>query len=164
MRGDARGSIRIPEWRPDTLTPSVRAAIADLEIDAGPDGPRIDPDWGEPGLTPAERVFGWSSAFSQDSRPAITPPARSRPTKSVSAGSRLACVALFPTADVRFRRFVLRACCAERAGHRSGHDQARAEQLQCRQRRIDGADAAHHAVGDEIEADRRDDARRILRL
>jgi len=58
---DARGSIRIPEWRPDTLTPSVRAAIADLEIDAGPDGPRIDPDWGEPGLTPAERVFGWCS-------------------------------------------------------------------------------------------------------
>ena len=58
---DARGSIRIPEWRPDTLTPSVRAAIADLEIDGGPDGPRIDPDWGEPGLTPAERVFGWCS-------------------------------------------------------------------------------------------------------
>ena len=58
---DARGSIRVPEWRPDTLTPSVRAALADLEIDAGPEGPRIDPDWGEPGLTPAERVFGWCS-------------------------------------------------------------------------------------------------------
>ena len=58
---DARGSIRIPEWRPNTLTPSVRAALADLEIDAGPDGPRIDPNWGEPGLTPAERVFGWCS-------------------------------------------------------------------------------------------------------
>jgi acetylornithine deacetylase/succinyl-diaminopimelate desuccinylase-like protein len=58
---DARGSIRVPEWRPDTLTASVRAALADLEIDAGPEGPRIDPDWGEPGLTPAERVFGWCS-------------------------------------------------------------------------------------------------------
>ena len=58
---DARGSIRVPEWRPDTLTPSVRAALADLEIDAGPEGPRIDPDWGEPGLTPPERVFGWCS-------------------------------------------------------------------------------------------------------
>ena len=58
---DARGSIRVPEWRPDTLTPSVRAALADLEIDAGPDGPTIDPDWGEPGLTPPERVFGWCS-------------------------------------------------------------------------------------------------------
>ena len=58
---DARGSIRVPEWRPNTLTPAVRAALADLEIDAGPDGPRIDPDWGEPDLTPPERVFGWCS-------------------------------------------------------------------------------------------------------
>ena len=58
---DARGSIRVPEWRPNTLTPAVRAALADLEIDAGPNGPRIDPDWGEPDLTPPERVFGWCS-------------------------------------------------------------------------------------------------------
>ncbi|HEY5900499.1 MAG TPA: M20/M25/M40 family metallo-hydrolase, partial [Burkholderiales bacterium] len=58
---DARGSIRVPEWRPTTLTPSVRAALADLEIDGGEDAPPIDRDWGEPGLTPAERVFGWCS-------------------------------------------------------------------------------------------------------
>jgi len=59
---DARGSIRIPEWRPNTLTPSVRRALADLpDISGGDDGPAIDPDWGEPSLTPAERVFGWCS-------------------------------------------------------------------------------------------------------
>ncbi|HWI39283.1 MAG TPA: M20 family metallopeptidase [Burkholderiales bacterium] len=58
---DARGSIRVPEWRPNTLTPAVRAALADLQIDGGEDGPSIDAEWGEPGLTPAERVFGWSS-------------------------------------------------------------------------------------------------------
>jgi acetylornithine deacetylase/succinyl-diaminopimelate desuccinylase-like protein len=58
---DARGSIRVPEWRPDTLTPSVKNALQDLVIDGGDEGPAIDPDWGEPGLTPAERVFGWSS-------------------------------------------------------------------------------------------------------
>ena len=56
-----RGEIRVPEWRPTTLTPAVRAALADCEVDAGPDGPTIDTDWGEPGLSPAERVFGWSS-------------------------------------------------------------------------------------------------------
>jgi acetylornithine deacetylase/succinyl-diaminopimelate desuccinylase-like protein len=56
-----KGEIRVPEWRPATLTPAVRAALADLEVDGGPDGPAIDPDWGEPGLSPAERVFGWSS-------------------------------------------------------------------------------------------------------
>jgi len=58
---DARGSIRVPEWRPDTLTPAVRKALADLEISGGEEGPEIDTDWGEPGLTSAERVFGWSS-------------------------------------------------------------------------------------------------------
>lgn len=58
---DARGSIRVEEWRPKTLTPAVRTAIADLQVDGGADGPAVDPEWGEPGLTPAERVFGWSS-------------------------------------------------------------------------------------------------------
>ena len=58
---DARGAIRVPEWRPDSLTPAVRAALADLVIEGGADGPSIDADWGEPGLTPAERVFGWCS-------------------------------------------------------------------------------------------------------
>ena len=56
-----KGDIRVPEWRPTTLTASVRAALADCEVDGGPDGPAIDPEWGEPGLSPAERVFGWSS-------------------------------------------------------------------------------------------------------
>ena len=59
---DSRGSIRVAEWRPNTLTPSVKHALADLpEISGGADGPTIDPDWGEPGLTAAEKVFGWCS-------------------------------------------------------------------------------------------------------
>jgi len=56
-----RGEIRVPEWRPDSLSPSVRAALKDLQVDGGADGPQIDPLWGEPGLSPAERVFGWCS-------------------------------------------------------------------------------------------------------
>lgn len=57
----ASGQIRIPDWVPPELPPAVRRALADCTVDAGPDGPRIDHDWGESGLTPAERVFGWSS-------------------------------------------------------------------------------------------------------
>ena len=30
-------------------------------VDGGEEGPAIEPDWGEPELTPAERVFGWNS-------------------------------------------------------------------------------------------------------
>lgn len=55
------GQIRIHEWVPKELPAAVRQALADCEVDGGPDGPTIDPEWGEPGLTPAEQVFGWCS-------------------------------------------------------------------------------------------------------
>lgn len=64
---DRRGQIRVPEWRPDSLTDAIRAALAPLPVEDGEDGegggggPRVDADWGEAGLTPAERVFGWNS-------------------------------------------------------------------------------------------------------
>ena len=57
---DARGTIQIPEWRP-VLPQSVRQVLAGVEVDGGDDGPAIDRDWGEPDLTPAERVFAWNS-------------------------------------------------------------------------------------------------------
>lgn len=53
---DARGAIRVPEWRPDSLTDEIRAVLATLPEPAG-----ADPDWGEPGLSAAERVYGWNS-------------------------------------------------------------------------------------------------------
>ncbi len=56
-----RGAIRIREWVPEAIPAGVRAALAGIAIEAGPDAPTIDADWGEPGLTPAERVFAWSS-------------------------------------------------------------------------------------------------------
>jgi acetylornithine deacetylase/succinyl-diaminopimelate desuccinylase-like protein len=58
---DRRGTIMVPEWRPTSLTPAVRAALADAVIDGGEGAPEIDVNWGEPSLTPAERVFGWNS-------------------------------------------------------------------------------------------------------
>jgi len=53
------GQIRVHEMVPDAIPSSVRAALADCVIEGGSDGPRIDAWWGEPGLTPAEKVFGW---------------------------------------------------------------------------------------------------------
>ncbi len=55
------GQIRVADWVPRELPASVRAALADCEVDGGADGPEIEPLWGEPGLTPAERVFGWNA-------------------------------------------------------------------------------------------------------
>ena len=55
------GQIMIPEWLPPPMSNAVRDALADVTLDAGPDGPTIDPDWGEPGMTTAEKVYGWNS-------------------------------------------------------------------------------------------------------
>ena len=57
---DKRGQIQIAEWRPDSLTPSVRDALKDLPIESD-DGPAIDTDWGEEDLSPVERAYGWNS-------------------------------------------------------------------------------------------------------
>ena len=53
------GQVRIPEWGPESIPSSVRRALADCEIRSGPGDPTIDPNWGEPGLTLAEKVFAW---------------------------------------------------------------------------------------------------------
>ena len=61
----AKGAIKIEEWKPSHMPNSVRVALADCPIavngEGGEDAPEIDPDWGEPGLTPSEKVFGWCS-------------------------------------------------------------------------------------------------------
>ncbi len=58
---DGKGRIRVPSLLPDALPPSVRHALRDVEVGGGPNDPEVDADWGEPGMTPAERVFGWNT-------------------------------------------------------------------------------------------------------
>jgi len=56
-----KGAIKIKEWVPSHMPNSVRMALVDCAVDGGEDAPQIDPDWGEPGLSPSEKVFGWCS-------------------------------------------------------------------------------------------------------
>ncbi|MBC7727391.1 MAG: M20/M25/M40 family metallo-hydrolase, partial [Microbacteriaceae bacterium] len=58
---DGRGVIRGQGLRPPPLPAAVRAALADIAVGGGPGDPAVDRDWGEPGLSPAERVFGWNT-------------------------------------------------------------------------------------------------------
>jgi acetylornithine deacetylase/succinyl-diaminopimelate desuccinylase-like protein len=55
------GQIRIPDWMPTEVPPGIRRALEDVQVETEPGGPEIDPWWGEPGLTQAEKVFAWSS-------------------------------------------------------------------------------------------------------
>ena len=83
---DRRGQIQIPEWRPDSLTDSVRAALDGLPITGG-DGPAVDPEWGEESLTPAERAYGWNS-FAILAMSSGVPEA---PVNAISASARATC-------------------------------------------------------------------------
>jgi acetylornithine deacetylase/succinyl-diaminopimelate desuccinylase-like protein len=56
-----KGQIRIPQWVPDGIPGSVKRALADCEVHSGQGSPAIDPGWGEPGLTAAEKLYAWST-------------------------------------------------------------------------------------------------------
>ncbi|HEY0290972.1 MAG TPA: M20 family metallopeptidase [Hansschlegelia sp.] len=58
---DGRGAILVEKLRPPAIPAGVRAALSDITVGDDPDAPRIDDGWGEPGLTAAERVFGWNA-------------------------------------------------------------------------------------------------------
>ncbi|MEM8742129.1 MAG: M20/M25/M40 family metallo-hydrolase [Pseudomonadota bacterium] len=55
------GQIQVPEWRPERPSNLTRELLGGVALDAGPDGPVPEPDWGEPGFSPAENVYAWNS-------------------------------------------------------------------------------------------------------
>ena len=58
---DGRGRILIDALRPPPVPANVRAALVGLAFGGDPGDPEIDADWGEPGLTPTERVIAWNT-------------------------------------------------------------------------------------------------------
>jgi acetylornithine deacetylase/succinyl-diaminopimelate desuccinylase-like protein len=58
---DGRGQILVTGLRPPPVPDAVRAALRTIPVGGDPGDPDIDQDWGEPGLSPAERVIGWNS-------------------------------------------------------------------------------------------------------
>jgi len=52
------GELLVDGWKAEPMSDSVRTAIAELSVGGDEDSPQIDPNWGEPGFTPEERVFG----------------------------------------------------------------------------------------------------------
>ncbi|MGD9828804.1 MAG: M20 family metallopeptidase [Hyphomicrobiaceae bacterium] len=55
---DAHGALQVDGLQAPPMSAAVKEALADIEIEGGEGGPSVDPDWGEPGLKPAERVYG----------------------------------------------------------------------------------------------------------
>lgn len=57
---DSKGKILVDSLRPKAIPPSIKKAIDKLTI-TGEGGPEIDSEWGEPGLSSAEKVYGWNT-------------------------------------------------------------------------------------------------------
>jgi acetylornithine deacetylase/succinyl-diaminopimelate desuccinylase-like protein len=58
-----KGRILVPGWTPAQVPNSVRQACADIVFEDVPGLPEADPEWGEPGMSKAERIFAWTSVI-----------------------------------------------------------------------------------------------------
>lgn len=55
------GHIHVRGIVPNSVPGTVMEALREIHMEKTEDGPELDPWWGEPGLMPSERVFGWTS-------------------------------------------------------------------------------------------------------
>lgn len=59
---DRHGRILVPDWLPPGISPAIREILKHAELESDPGGAAtIDPAWGEPGLTPPEKIYAWTS-------------------------------------------------------------------------------------------------------
>ncbi len=58
-----QGRILVDGWTPAAIPPAVQRAIGGLVFEDIPGLPEADADWGEPGLTKGEKIFGWTSVI-----------------------------------------------------------------------------------------------------
>ncbi|WP_163849548.1 M20 family metallopeptidase [Pseudooceanicola aestuarii] len=56
-----RGEILIEDWLPRDIPPRIRAAIRDIRVDPSDPSLIMPEDWGQPGLTTPEKMYGWTS-------------------------------------------------------------------------------------------------------
>jgi acetylornithine deacetylase/succinyl-diaminopimelate desuccinylase-like protein len=58
---DAQGRMVLNEMKPPRISNQIRIMLAGVEVEPMPDEPALSPNWGEPGLSPAERLYAWNT-------------------------------------------------------------------------------------------------------
>lgn len=58
---DSSGKIQVEDWTPDQIPEAVRQALANVELPPTLGAPEIDSNWGEPGLSAAEKIYAWTA-------------------------------------------------------------------------------------------------------
>jgi acetylornithine deacetylase/succinyl-diaminopimelate desuccinylase-like protein len=58
---DEQGHLLLDELKPPRISNQIRSMLAGVEINPLPDEPAISPNWGEEGLSAAERLYAWNT-------------------------------------------------------------------------------------------------------
>src|ERR1700722_8800826 len=58
---DGNGRLLVEQLRPPRLSNQIRSALADVKIEPMPDEPALSDNWGEEGLSAAERLYAWNT-------------------------------------------------------------------------------------------------------
>src|ERR1700761_6530729 len=58
---DSHGRLLLDEMKPPRLSNQIRAMLADVKVEPTADEPALSPNWGEDGLSPAERLYAWNT-------------------------------------------------------------------------------------------------------
>jgi acetylornithine deacetylase/succinyl-diaminopimelate desuccinylase-like protein len=58
---DERGRMKLDALKPPRLTNQIRSYLADVEIRPTADEPALSENWGEEGLSAAERLYAWNT-------------------------------------------------------------------------------------------------------
>ncbi|RFB75645.1 M20 family metallopeptidase [Methylovirgula sp. 4M-Z18] len=58
---DGKGRMKLEILKPPPISPEVRAALADVKVEPAADEPALSPNWGEEGLSAAERLYAWNT-------------------------------------------------------------------------------------------------------
>jgi acetylornithine deacetylase/succinyl-diaminopimelate desuccinylase-like protein len=58
---DGNGRLLVEALKPPRLSNQIRAALADVKIEPMPDEPALSDNWGEEGLSAAERLYAWNT-------------------------------------------------------------------------------------------------------
>jgi acetylornithine deacetylase/succinyl-diaminopimelate desuccinylase-like protein len=58
---DSHGRMKLEALKPPRLTNQIRAYLADVEIKPTADEPALSDNWGEDGLSAAERLYAWNT-------------------------------------------------------------------------------------------------------
>ncbi|HEY0567690.1 MAG TPA: M20 family metallopeptidase [Xanthobacteraceae bacterium] len=58
---DGQGRLMLDELKPPRLSNQIRATLADVKIEPTADEPALAENWGEEGLSAAERLYAWNT-------------------------------------------------------------------------------------------------------